>query len=234
MKGLLRRFKYYGIGFAIGLIFVIFFFQNRGCAWLPANRVKNTLLDKVLVVPETEKAKIEADNISNKQLISFLDDGSILFSESLKDQNKYPKVYIFEKEFEGQPRRVQFSIYEDSYIAPIHYLGTDQTPSRYEELTGVGDFIKLPRDSALVFIDKSNHVQCKSRPIIDKDKAALTQFLKESGQINFSKSNLMLPKAEHHISFMQNDTSLVQAKTIWFESRITFKDFYWDYKLDCE
>lgn len=234
MKGLLRRFKYYGIGFTIGLIFVIFFFQNRGCAWLPANRVKNTLLDKVLVVPETEKGKLEAANISNEQLISFLDDGSILFSESLKDQNKYPKVYIFEKEFEGQPSRVQFSIYEDSYIAPIHYLGSDQAPSRYEELKGMGDFIKLPRDSALVYIDKSNHVQCKSRPIIDKDKAALTQFLKESGQINFSKSNLMLPKAEHYISFMQNDTSLVKAKTIWFESRITFKDFYWDYKLDCE
>lgn len=234
MKGLLRRFKYYGIGFTIGLIFVIFFFQNRGCAWLPANRVKNTLLDKVLVLPETEKAKIEAANISNEELISFLDDGSIIFGESLKDQNKYPKVYIFEKEFEGKLTRVQFSIYEDSYVAPIHYLGSDQAPSRYETLEGMGDFIKLPRDSALVFVDKANYVQCKSRPIIDKDKAALTQLLKETGQINFSKSNLMLPKAEHRISFMQNDTSLVQAKTIWFESRITFKDFYWDYKLDCE
>jgi hypothetical protein len=43
----------------------------------------------------------------------------------------------------------------------------------------------------------------------------------------------MLPKAEHYITYRDNDTTLVKAKTIWFESRITFKDFYWDEALDC-
>ena len=53
----IRRLKYYGIGFGIGLIFVFIFFQNRGCSWLPGNRVKNTVLERVMVVnDETAKA----------------------------------------------------------------------------------------------------------------------------------------------------------------------------------
>jgi hypothetical protein len=52
MESLWRRLKYYGIGFGIGLVFVIFFFQNRGCSWLPSNRVKNSILDRLVVASD--------------------------------------------------------------------------------------------------------------------------------------------------------------------------------------
>ena len=45
----LRRLVYYLIGFGIGLIMVIFFFQNRGCSWLPENKVKETILRKIII-----------------------------------------------------------------------------------------------------------------------------------------------------------------------------------------
>ncbi|HLW29443.1 MAG TPA: hypothetical protein VKX29_01190, partial [Brumimicrobium sp.] len=70
--------------------------------------------------------------------------------------------------------------------------------------------------------------------LASKEQKDIVQAMKETGRINFSKSDLMLPKAVQQIEFMQNDTLMVDAKTIWFESRITFKDFYWDYKLPCE
>ena len=234
MTSIWRRFQYYGIGFIIGLIFVVFFFQNRGCAWLPGNRVKNTLLDKVLVIPESEQAKLEAKGLDRSVIISFLNDGQIQFKESLKDQSVFPKAYLISQEINGTTHRLQFSIYEDSYISPIHYLEEDETPQLYTQLEGKGTFIRIPRDSALVYIDRSNYVQCKARGLNDNTPNTIARQLIETGQIDFSRSNLMLPKAEHYIYFVQNDTLEVQAKTIWFESRITFKDFYWKEKLDCE
>ena len=49
-----KRLRYYGIGFGIGCIFVFFFFQNRACTWLPDNRIKNSILDRTIVIQEDE------------------------------------------------------------------------------------------------------------------------------------------------------------------------------------
>ncbi|HRP53737.1 MAG TPA: hypothetical protein PLI97_09545, partial [Fluviicola sp.] len=90
MKDIWRRLRYYGVGFGIGLIFVFFFFQNRGCSWLPENRVKNSMMGKILVVsPETQKKL----HMSDEQVVSFLNDGAISFRSSKKQGD--PKVYSF-------------------------------------------------------------------------------------------------------------------------------------------
>ena len=68
MDSIFRRLKYYGIGFGAGLVFVIFFFQNRGCSWLPDNRVKNSILDRVLVLPETEAVQMKKFGLTKKDL----------------------------------------------------------------------------------------------------------------------------------------------------------------------
>ena len=68
MDSIFRRLKYYGIGFGAGLVFVIFFFQNRGCSWLPDNRVKNSILDRVLVLPETESVQMKKYGLTKKDL----------------------------------------------------------------------------------------------------------------------------------------------------------------------
>ncbi|MEX1190443.1 MAG: hypothetical protein WED10_03525 [Brumimicrobium sp.] len=234
MKGFWKRLKFYLVGFTIGLIFVIFFFQNRGCAWTPQNRVKNSILDKVIVAQPEEIKRFEQHDISTDDLYAFLAQGDVVFGESLKDQNVYPKVYVIERESEGKKQRVQFSIYNDSYISLVHYLDKDQKPKRFESPEGVGIFLRLPKDSSLVYIDKSNFVQCKARGLASKKQDDLIKNLENSGKIIFDKSNLMLSKAEQYITFKQNDTLDVEAKTIWYESRITFKDFYWDEKLPCE
>lgn len=234
MKSILNRFKFYAVGFIIGLIFVVFFFQNRGCSWLPSNRVKNTLLDKVLVLPDSEIEKVASLNLNDADLISFLEDGDINFRVSLKDHSTFPKVYVFEKDIHGQLLRLQFSLFEDSYIAIIHFLGKSEEPQRYQDMTGYGNFIRIPRDTSLVYIDKSDYTQCKASNLNVSDKDEIANLLKNNGRINFSKSNLLLPKAEHFISYHENDTTTINAKTIWFESRITFKDFYWDETLPCE
>lgn len=231
MQGIWKRLRYYLIGVIIGTIFVSILFKDRGCSWTPTNRVKNSIQDKVIVFPEDQLERLKALGLDEKSIYKFLVKGNVDFSNSLKD--KYPKVYIIE-ENDSIDKKLQFSLYEDSYVTVVHALGKEEQPQRYESLEGWGEMLRIPKDSALVFIDKSNYTQCKARGLNTKDQLEITKQLKNSGRINFSKSDLMLPKAEHHIAFKQDDTLEVQAKTIWFESRITFKDFYWDYKLDCE
>ncbi len=231
MQGIWKRFRYYLIGFLIGTIFVSIIFKGRGCSWTPSNRVKNSIQDKIIVFPEDQIKSMAALGLNKDNIYKFLVKGSVDFSNSLKD--KYPKVYIIE-ENDSIDKRLQFSLYEDSYITIAHVLDKDEKATRYEHLEGWGEMIRLPKDSALVFIDKSNYSQCKARGLASKEQQDIIEAMKETGRVDFSKSDLMLTKAVQQIQFIQNDTLEVNAKTIWFESRITFKDFDWDYKLPCE
>lgn len=234
MTSFWKRLKYYLIGFSLGLIFVVFFFQNRGCSWLPGNRVKNTLLDKVLVLQEDQQEIMAQHGLNNEDIAQFLNLGDVEFDMSLKDNNVYPKVFVLSRLVNETEHYLAFSIYEDSYISLIHYLEKDQVPVRHTQPEGMGTFIRIPRDSGLVFIDKTPFIKCKSSLLETTDGLEIAKKLKTTGEINFDKSNLMLPKAEHYIFYKENDSTTIEAKTIWFESRITFKDFYWDTKLDCE
>lgn len=91
----LRRLKYYGIGFGIGMIFVFFFFQNRGCSWLPENRVKNSILDRLVVVSESNAELMKAEGIDDDFIVGLLNDGDVDFSASQKREES--KVYVIEK-----------------------------------------------------------------------------------------------------------------------------------------
>ena len=103
MESFLRRLKYYGLGFGFGLLFVFFFFQNRGCSWLPSNRVKNSILERLIVIPDAQLEALKASGYSKKDVIALLNDGDVDFSESRKQTN--PKVYFEElySKFWGSP-----------------------------------------------------------------------------------------------------------------------------------
>ena len=64
MKSWIKRLKFYGIGFGIGLFFVAFFFQNRGCSWLPSNRVKNAILDRLIVVSDETESTMKLKDLT--------------------------------------------------------------------------------------------------------------------------------------------------------------------------
>jgi hypothetical protein len=234
MTSFWQRLKYYLIGFTVGLIFVIFFFQNRGCSWLPGNRVKNTFLDKVLVLPSNEADRLAKAGLKTDDIVTFLNMGDVMFTESIKEINTYPKVYVIKHTINEREHAMQFALYEDSFISVVRYLEDGELPQAEPNLEGLGYFVRIPRDSGMVFIDKSTYLQCKSSPLGITDPEKIAKQLRETGQIDFSRSNLMLPKAEHHLIYCENDSTTIEGKAIWFESRIAFKDFYWEEKLKCE
>lgn len=232
-KGLWKRLKYYLFGVILGTIMVALIFQNRACNWTPSNRIKTSISQKVIVFPDNQVQKLNTIGITKKNIFEYLVKADINFNESLKDLGTYPRVYVFEEDNDPN-KRVQFSLYEDSYITTVRALGSTGKPKRIEHPNGWGEFVRVPRDSAIVFIDKDNFTQCKARGLATKNPDSIIQQMKSTGRINFSKSDLMLTKAKQFITFKQNDSLTVKAKTIWYKSRITFKDFIWDYKLPCE
>ncbi|MFM7667172.1 MAG: hypothetical protein ACKO7D_03185 [Bacteroidota bacterium] len=104
----LRRLFYYLIGVGIGLIFVFFVFGNRGCSWLPQNKVKETITHKILV---NGSKKISANNIKK-----ILEESEVNFDKSNK--NTPFKTYLFEST--GNSSSFYVSFHSDSYFAVVH------------------------------------------------------------------------------------------------------------------
>lgn len=232
-KGFGKRLSYYIIGLVLGSLLVAVIFGERACSWTPSNRIKTDILEKIIVFPDNQIEELHRLGVNKSNIENMVIKGNIKYSESLNDHSVFPRAYVFEIN-DSIHRRLQFSLYEDSYVTVVHALGEGEKAKRYTDLKGWGEMERLPRDSSLIFIDESNYTQCKARGLASKKEKDIVKAMETTGRINFSKSDLMLTKAEQQIYFTQNDTVKVQAKTIWFRYKITFKDFIWDYKLPCE
>ena len=143
MQNIWRRLRYYGIGFGIGCVFVFFFFQNRGCSWLPSNRVKNAILDRVIVVSDNTQKTLEEKGISNEEVIELLNNGDVDFQKSDKDSDS--KVYAIEKE----GLTYFFTLPYESFISEVYVGGKSKDSHTSDE--GIGSFIHFPADDNLVF-----------------------------------------------------------------------------------
>ena len=73
MDNFFRRLKYYGIGFGVGLVFVVFLFQQKGCSWTPGNRVKSAILERIIFVDSLDAAYLKTNHISKKSVRTFIE-----------------------------------------------------------------------------------------------------------------------------------------------------------------
>jgi len=229
MDGIFKRLKYYGIGFSIGLVFVIFFFQNRGCSWLPDNRVKNSILDRVLVVPDSELALMGKYGITKKELSLVLNDGEVLFKESKKEGN--PKVYVIEKEtLNSKKQKFYFILAKESFIAELHFSHSPKDNSTQ----GEGEMIYFPDDKNLVFPDSSSNVNCQQDFLKMVDSRDILKSMKRYGKIDFSKSYLSItPKPEHFLTFKDKENRTISCKAIWYKNKINITNFIIPYNNPC-
>lgn len=212
MESLIRRLKYYGIGFGIGLIFVFFFFRNRGCSWLPENRVKNAILDRLVVVSDSTSAVLKSNGISHEDLVQVLNDGDVLFDESEKEGDS--KIYILEKE----GKKFYFTLPFESFISEAGI--TDNVKSVRPTANGYGQILRYPLDSNLVYVDSSRLLTCLQADLGLINPRDILKGLKTSGKIDFAKTDLSArPKADHYLVF-KLDTLEVGLKAIWYKNKI--------------
>lgn len=226
MNTIWRRLKYYGIGFGLGLIFLIFFFQNRGCTWLPSNRVKNTILDRVIVVSEKTKHDMEGLNLSSEDIIQVLNDGDVEFKKS--DKNSDDKVYLIEKE----GRSYLFTLPKESYIAEL-FIGKDAFNVKTSEV-GRGKIIHLPNDENMVYPDSTRYVTCQQEELGLADPKAIYKLIKETGEIDFGKTNLSVkPKPEHYMYFVKEGDT-IGFEAIWYKNKINITSFDLPFENPCK
>ena len=230
MDSIFKRLKYYGVGFGIGLIFVAFFFQNRGCSWLPDNRVKNSILYRVLVLPESEEKLLKEYKLTKKDLRLVLNDGEVLFNESKKEWN--PKVYVVQKKIENIGKvKFYFTLPKESFISEIHF----SKQNTKNTLTGYGELLSFPMDDNLVFPDSSKMVTCQQDFLKLVNPRDILKSLKESGKINFTNSKLDIsPKPEHEILFKDKKGNWISCNMIWYKNKLNITRFNITQENNCD
>lgn len=223
MKSFWRRLRLYGLGFGVGLIFVFFFFRNRGCTWLPENRVKNTFLGKVLVVSESNQRIFDKHNLSDDEIISFLNDGSISFGSSKKQGNT--KVYKIEKEVKGKNVGLWFSMPEDAFVAEV--IWPKGSIQQFKSTTeGYGRMIHFPNVKSFIYLKENDELTRQMSIFGIKDEEYVQYLMKKSGLIDFSKSKLNAePAPEQFVVLPREKGDTLTARTTWFKDHIEFYEF---------
>ena len=218
MESFKRRLKYYGIGFGLGLIFVLFFFQNRGCSWLPSNRIKNALLDRLIVVSENTQKRLDEKKISDDDLLEVLNTGDVEFNES--DRDAYMKIYILEKDGEY----FAFTLPKESFVSEV-FVGIKNSKKVSPSVDGNGRIIHFPKDEDLVYPDSNSVVTCQQAKLKLINPREILNSLKHDGRLNFSKSNFKeSPKPMHYLVFTRNGKE-IGAKAIWYKNKINITQF---------
>jgi hypothetical protein len=223
MKNFLRRLKYYGLGFGIGLIFVFFFFRNRGCSWLPENRVKNTILGKVLVIQDSQLAKLQQNGLTEKDAVDFLNDGDVNFGSSKKQGN--PQVYEVEKEIDGKTVKLWFTIPKDGYISEVLWP-TGSIHRSGNSKKGIGTMVAFPKVENIIYLDQNPEFKKALKEVGLANEKEVLSRLKRSGKIDFSLSHLDAnPLPEHFVIFKNAKGKELRAVTTWYKEHIQFYSF---------
>lgn len=217
MSTFIKRLKYYGIGFGIGLVFVVFFFQNRGCSWLPSNRVKNAILDRLIVISDSTDLVFKSKGLSKKDIVDALNEGDVYFDES--DKDKRSKMYIIEL----NDVKYAFSLPYESFISEVQIREKNQAiiPTK----KGLAKILHYPNDEYLVYPDSTKMVTCQQEILGLIEPKKILNLIKETGRFDFEKSNLQrTPKPEHYITFKSKGET-IGAKIIWYKNKLNVISF---------
>jgi hypothetical protein len=219
MDSFLRRLKYYGIGFGFGLLFVIFFFKNRGCSWLPSNRVKDSVQERVLVLPEDQKKTLTLKGINVADIVYVIENGDVDFSASLKNTN--PKVYLIEgKTINGKEVELYLTLPSESFVSEVH-LNEPSIKKVKNTVTGKGNMISFPMDKQLVYLDSTQTLERQKKDLGIRNGSQLLNWIRRSGEIDFSQTNFRIkPKVEHVISCKDDKGRDLVLKAVWYKEKI--------------
>ena len=228
MKTFFDRLKIYAIGFGIGMVFVFFFFQNRGCSWLPDNRVKNSILDRVIVVQSDVELQLKKKGINQKEIVALLNDGDVDFSKSKKDG--LSKIYLLSKD----NLKLYFTLPNESFISEVR-LANVAVNSVKNSIKGTGKLIHFPKDDELVFADTTKLVTCQQQAFGMIENRKILKSLKKQGLIDFEKSDFNIkPKALQYLFFKDKKGRKIGASAVWYKNKISIDHFDLPFETDCQ
>ena len=227
MTNLYRRILYYGVGFCIGLICVFFFFDNRGCSWLPENRVKEMFSERLVYISESNLKTIANLGIKEKDLSSFLLNAEVLFSKSEKTSN--PQIYHIEGPIESQDNFVcQIILHRDALtceLVPNQFSAKNTKPTT----KGFGKPIHFPSKKNLFYSDSSAHTICQRKALAIQEDSTLRALFLKNGRIDISKTDLKkTPKPSYAMVFRTDQGDEVTFFSTYFKKKVRIYKFEFD------
>ena len=232
MTSFKRRLLYYGIGFSIGLVFVFFFFSNRGCSWLPENRIKILLSQKIIFVSEQNLSVLKNLNIEHSEIKNYIESADIDFSKSVKNRN--PRIYHLEGPTKKNDNFVsQVIIYDGAFVCefvPNSFTSSNVTPTQ----KGLGVPLVFPDKKNFFYSDTSQYTICKRKALgIEQDSTLQSKFL-STGRIDLKNSRLKLtPKPEHRLLVEDKNGILFGFLASFYKEKARIFSFEYDGE-DCD
>ena len=227
MNTLKRRLLYYGLGFGIGLIFVFFFFNNRGCSWLPENRIKDLLKQKIIFVSEENITVLDKLNIDESEIKGYIENAEVHFSKSVKNTN--PRIYHLEGPTAKNENFVsQVIIYDGAFVCEfVPNKFSSETTKPTEE--GLGIPVVIPEQKNYFYSDTSKYTICKRNALgILEDSTLMTKFL-ASGRVDLKNSRLKLkPKPEHRLTIQGENGKKIGFKASFYKEKARIFLFEYD------
>ncbi len=140
------------IGLSIGVILVYFMFGNRGCAWLPENRVKNMIGEKEIIIGDSILDIMQTLELTNDDIYNLLKDkGDVDFS--LSDTQEDPKVYYFSAEKGEITYSARFALYEEPDISEVISLSKNGKLIESSRSNKNKSTLPLPRLDVMAIIE---------------------------------------------------------------------------------
>ncbi len=231
-SSLLKRLKYYGFGFLLGCIFVFFFFQNRGCSWTPSNRVKSSIIGRVITVNEVEKEIMKKHNLTFEEIFQAISEGDVDFKNSKKDTED--KIYLIHGKIKDKGTyKFYFTLPTESYISELH-IGADDIQKIKPTASGKGYFLHFPNDEYLVYPDSTKVNECKLDQLGINSPQKILKAMKENAYLSFENTKFETrPKPTHQIvTIVESDT--VRFNTIWYKNKIFIQNIQLQQTTNCD
>ena len=228
MKDFFRRLKYYGLGFAIGAIMVVFMFDNKGCSWFPSNRVKDNLFNRMIVVNASSFDEIKGQGFTEAGFLKTVQAGKVDFGKSKKQG--LDKVYRIDYETpKGKKKHCFMTMGDESFITEIIF-----SPKKAAKISPTnsdaelpGKILFIPKNEFLFYMDSSSVLIEKMKSIGIKNDKELNGLIRKNARFNFSRSQLTQhPKPVHCLQFNNSKRSkeMLNVTCIWYKDKIKVYD----------
>lgn len=221
-----RRLKYFLGGFIPGCIIVILFFQNRGCSWLPDNRVRGAILEKIIVVDSTQQQLLNKAGITKNGIKAFVEGCEVDFKKS--DVKKDTKVYLVS----NNGRSMYVLMPKNSFIAELK--STNSKDAKKMTSKGKGYLWKSPANPDFVYIKADGELNCKQNVIGLRTSKAFYNRLIKVGKFDFSQSKFSGDTSLHYFTFSDSKgRGEIGVNSVWYKEKMDVRQLILPFDNEC-
>ena len=210
-----RRLRFYLIGVSLGLVISFSFFKNRGCAWLPGNRILNQLSSSLILCTDSVRCLMHCSGIADEDVFVLIKNGDVLFKESETESS--PKKYVVQGNRKSDESEFKLAFVMRDSTAEVNVVSGSNSCNCSHEDNSTAKILMMPEEMTReLFLSKdisaTSHSDCQIK-CRGWDGSAIRTMILE-GRIDYSKSQ---PRAHPHPLYS------VQADSVILSLELTEK-----------